>query len=545
MDAILGYAGTIDTRRLAITVALSTFVCAIALIAVMRPSTSSSERLNGAEALHNALQDREVVRYLAAHRYTRHRTLAIDQRLELVSFLDGRRVVLDAAVAPDGTVVKTIKYRAGYLRAGSPVPQTPVAVIALSLVFALMAVRLPLLSYRNLDVLALASFATVIVLLNERLFEWSVYAGFPPLVYLVGRCVAVAFAKPKESRSRQSTPLFDVLTRRLEPDVKSRLLGGVCATAAVVLLLISIPGGVVVDVGYASMAGATRLLHGGLPYGHLPSDVLHGDTYPLLAYVLYIPAAVIAPVEDGFDNLDGALWVTALAALVVAAALYVAVTRVEHRRSAGMRIAVAWLVFLPVLVGTSSGSNDLVAAAFVAIALAMAAHSTRSTLLLTVAGWVKLVPLFCLPLWVARLRGPAIARAIAAIAVVTAFVVAWLLLLDGTAAVADMMEGISFQGERGSPLSIWTVISVPALQVAFQAAVLSLVALSAFLTWRDRALAGDLSRVAALAGAIVLGFQLAGNYWTPVYLVWAFPFLAIALLCDRRSETGEPAATAG
>src|SRR4030095_8202421 len=109
-------------------------------------------------------------------------------------------------------------------------------------------------------------------------------------------------------------------------------------------------------------------------------------------------------------------------------------------------IAVACLVSLPVLVGTSSGSNDLVAAAFLAIALAMAAHSTRSTLLLTVAGWVKLVPLFCLPLWVARLRGPAIARAIAAIAVVTAFVFAWLLLLDGTAAVADMMEGISFQG---------------------------------------------------------------------------------------------------
>ena len=68
------------------------------------------------------------------------------------------------------------------------------------------------------------------------------------------------------------------------------------AAAAVALVLLSIPGGLVSDVAFASMAGATDLLHGTLPYGHLPqSELVHGDTYPLLAYLAYVPAAVLGP----------------------------------------------------------------------------------------------------------------------------------------------------------------------------------------------------------------------------------------------------------
>ena len=93
-------------------------------------------------------------------------------------------------------------------------------------------------------------------------------------------------------------------------------------------MLLSIPGGLVSDVAFASMAGATKVLDGALPYGNLAyGDLVHGDTYPLLAYLAYVPAALVAPVRGGFDNLDGALWVATGFALVAAVALGVAVRR--------------------------------------------------------------------------------------------------------------------------------------------------------------------------------------------------------------------------
>ena len=46
-----------------------------------------------------------------------------------------------------------------------------------------------------------------------------------------------------------------------------------------------------VDVVYAVMEGATKLIHGVLPYGHMPPGIIHGDTYPILSYALYAPLA--------------------------------------------------------------------------------------------------------------------------------------------------------------------------------------------------------------------------------------------------------------
>ena len=76
------------------------------------------------------------------------------------------------------------------------------------------------------------------------------------------------------------------------------------------------------DVGFASLAGATTVLDGSLPYGNLPlGELVHGDTYPLLAYLAYVPAALASPVHDGFDGLEGALYVATAFALLGALAL--------------------------------------------------------------------------------------------------------------------------------------------------------------------------------------------------------------------------------
>jgi hypothetical protein len=47
---------------------------------------------------------------------------------------------------------------------------------------------------------------------------------------------------------------------------------------------------------------------------------------------------------------------------------------------------------------------------------------------------------------------------------------------------------------------------------------------------RDRRLAGDPARLAALTGAILIGVQLSANYVTFAYLPWIFPPVAVALL---------------
>ena len=87
------------------------------------------------------------------------------------------------------------------------------------------------------------------------------------------------------------------------------------------------------------------------------------------------------------------------------------------------------------MIAASSGSNDVVAAAFVAGALALGAHAGRSTAALAVAGWVKLGAARAVPLWVARYRDRGVARAVAGAAAVTAVVVAAVLALGGPAAL--------------------------------------------------------------------------------------------------------------
>jgi hypothetical protein len=323
------------------------------------------------------------------------------------------------------------------------------------------------------------------------------------------------------------------------------MLRVMAVAAALALVMVSVPGGSVGDVGFASIAGATTLLHGSLPYGHLPSELVHGDTYPLLAYASYLPVALFMPVRDAFDNLDGALIVTAVAALIAALAVHHASKRLSGggRSPIPLRHALAWLSFPPVLITASSGSNDLVVAAAAAGALALLSYPGRSIALLTIAAWVKLVPVFVLPAAITRLRSRGASRAVAAALAVTATAAAWLLLAGGLRGVWQMVEGVSFQADRGSLLSFWTVLGIEPLQPAFQAAAFALVAVSVLWASGDRRLARDPRRLAALAGAIVIAFQLGANYWSHAYLTWVLPFLILALFSNEREASTQARAS--
>jgi cytochrome b len=533
---------SLGIRRIAVALAVVAIACAPAIAALAGRGADSSERLSERAAVTRALADPTVSRYLAQSGYTRETTVPLDRRMQRVSFFNGSRIVLEVAVDRDGKVKHSLEYFPGYVRSGSEVFQRPaILMLVLCAVFALMTARLPLRNVANLDVLVLAASTATIVLQNERLFEASVYVGYVLLAYLATRLAWIGLGPARAGAASPTRPLLEALTPRWDLGRRRRTLGLAAAGAAAMLAIVSVPGGIVVDVGFASIAGATDILHGQAPYGHIPPEIVHGDTYPLLAYASYVPAAALAPVRDAFSNPDGALWVSAIAALLAAIAIWRSAAHLEssRRSTAGVRLAIAWLVFPPTLVGASSGSNDLVAAACVAGALAFAAHAGRPVFLLALAGWVKVVPLALLPLWVARARAGGLLRAVAAAAAVSAAVIVWLAMLDGGRAIAEMVDGISFQAERGSLLSLWTQVGTRVPQVLVQCAVCGIVALAAVRAWTDRAFAGDVRRVAALSAAIMLGFQLAANYWTPVYLTWVFPLMAVALLAGDRER--EPA----
>jgi hypothetical protein len=523
--------GTLPRRAL---VAVVVFACALALLAIERRPEGSGERLSNESAANAVLADSDAARFLHKAGYTRYRVTPLDRRLTRVSFFNGSRIVLEAAVAPNGEVRHQLLYRPGYVRSGSTAVQRPWTLLLLCAVFALATATVPFRRIRNLDVLALLAFVLPVVLLNDRLLEASVYASYPPLVYLAARCLYVAFGPGKTEAADGSAPLFERVTGSWPSHSRRRMLGIGVASASAAMILFSIPGGLVGDVAYASIAGATDLLHGTLPYGHLPTgDLVHGDTYPLLAYAAYLPAAVFAPVRDGFDNMDGALYVAAALALAAAFAMHL-VGRRNGGGSTGPRLALAWLCFPPVLIAASSGSNDIAAAAFVAFAAALIAYPAGSAAAMTLASWIKLGPVLALPAWVFRFRGRGAVRALLAVAAVTAATAAWVIALGGIGGLHDMLDAVSFQAERGSLLSIWTLTGAKTLQLVVQAALITLVTLGALRARRDRSFARDPRRVGALAAAILLGAQIAANYWTYAYLPWVFPLIALALLCDSR-----------
>ncbi len=354
---------------------LAVFLAALALLTLLHGRADSSRRLSNELAVAAALRDPPSRFALTKTEYTRYRTTPIDDRLMRVSFFDGPRIVLDVAVAPDGTVRNRIPYTANYVRVGSEIGQDPLVLLVLTLAFVLAVARSPLEGRRNRDVAALISFSLPVMLVNARLLEASVVAAVLPLTYLAVRCLRVGFAGRAESEPFKL--LWDEMTAGWHPRGRMRALIMATAAAAIAMGLLTIPGGLVSDVAFASMAGATELTHGMLPYGNLPqNELVHGDTYPLLAYVLYVPAALISPVKGAFDNLDGSLWVAFAMAIAGAVAMFAAGRRHSETRSkaAGLRMALAWLTFPPVMIAASSGSNDVAAGAAVAIAAALLAR---------------------------------------------------------------------------------------------------------------------------------------------------------------------------
>jgi len=318
----------------------------------------------------------------------------------------------------------------------------------------------------------------------------------------------------------------------------------------------------VIDVGYAGVAGASRLMDGVLPYGHMPnrdghpchgrylngdpvgyiqtdgrceSPIESGDTYGPMVYVAYVPAVAAMGWSGIWDRLPAAHVAASAFDILAVAGLFVAGWRLGSRRL-GVALAFAWAANPFTLYSLNMNSNDALVGALVAWTLAVLSFPAARGALLAAAALTKFAPFAMVPLF-ASLRSR--------LATLIGFAVAALLLLAMLALDAHGLSlfwhrTIDYQFGRVTPMSIWTLglyhpgwwdLRFP--QHVFQiVAAVGIVALVVFPRRRK-----DAAAVAAFAGAVLIAAQVGASYWFYPYICWWLPAVMIALLVPRTSAT--------
>jgi hypothetical protein len=458
--------------------------------------------------------------------------------------------VVVALVGPSRTVTSVAE---GSGTVGNRIANQPALLIGISLLFVLALATVPLLSVRNLDVLALATFTLSAWMTGHGRLDASLYLAYPLLAYLAFRFLWMA---GRGSGSDASSSLYWRVTAGRSLTERRRVLKLAAAGLAAMTAILTISSSGVSDVGVASLAGATDMIHGTVPYGHIPDFIIHGDTYPPLNYAIFVPVAAIWPVTDAFSDPQGALVVTAALTLLTAFGVYrllgrgqegegseIAAAGSEPPDLAGLRGAVAWLTFPPVLLAASSGSNDIVLAFCLVMVLGSLASARRSALLLGAAAWVKVTPIVALPVWIARMQRREALQTIGGLVLLSGVILGGLTALGGPGAVGSMVDAMRFQFERRSLFSFLGLgVGLGPLQAVAEALLLSSVIGMTLAVRSDSSLREDSVRLAAGLTALMLLSQLAANYWSWAYLPWVIaPALLVLAPATLRAPVAETA----
>ncbi len=530
------------------TLAITT--CVLVLAGLGLTLTHSTPRLvvSRARATAAALSDPTTARVLRSTRYDRVEVAPVDNQTARVSFLAGSQTVVEVAVDRRGDVEQVVDFTEGKLPYGNWLAYRPGLLVGLAALFVLMAGVVPLRRIRNLDVAAALALGAPLVLLRYQYATACVV--LVALGYLVGRLSFTALADA--GAPAPATPLIDRVTAGFSVAERVRVLRIVLAALAVTLIMVAVSSPSPIDVLYAVMEGATKLIHGVLPYGHLPGDVIHGDTYPLLSYALYAPLAAITPIHSVWDNIDAALGLTAVIALAAAAALFRSTAGPRRRGTprspeaelAGLRMALVWLTFPMLLEIVSTGTSDIAMAALLLGAVLLWRRPGASSAMLAAAAWFKLAPVVLVPIWLAPRRGRRLLEALAGLVAVSLAMIGVLFLLGGAGGPEAMVRAVAFQFSRESPQSLWAVLGVGSLQPLAQAGALALVAAITWRLYREPRLAEQRERIGAAAAAVMIAVQLVANYWTFLYLAWVLPLLALTLFAQpSRQPVAEPASS--
>jgi hypothetical protein len=407
------------------------------------------------------------------------------------------------------------------------------------------------ISLRTLDLLVLSSFAISLRFFNHGEIFWATPLVYPPMLYLAARMTRIGFT----SQARRSD---------IGPTHMLLLVAAIFALVGFRLGLNN-QNSNILDVGYASVVGADRLIDGRAPWGAFPtsdgtpcagyrsggdpvgyvqrtsgrceSPVSTGGTYGPAVYVAYVPFVAALGWSGLWDDLPAAH--VAASAFDVAAilGLFVAGWRLGSRRL-GVLMAFGWAANPFTLYALNLNTNDALVGALLAWMMALLARPAARGAMLALAALSKLSP-FCLVPLMFSLRHRLATLAGFAIAAV---LLCATLFFHGGSLQTFWDETMGYQLDRVTPLSIWTLPAyhpgwpdIGWLQQAAQVAVaLGLLLLAVLPRGRK-----DAAAVAALAAAAMLATQMVSSYWFYPYVCWWLPLVLLGLLLPREASRPE------
>ena len=439
--------------------------------------------------------------------------------------------------------------------------------LGLSAIFllGLVDLRRPL-SMRTLDLLVLLSFGVSLAFFNRGDVFESAALAVPPLVYLAVRTAWIGF---RATARRGSTAV----------------VWPVWALAVATLFLVGFRVGLnvdngrsVIDVGYAGVIGADRILDGEVPYGTMPvTDDLKpcgransdgeireriqangrcesanpsGDTYGPVAYLAYVPAVLVFAWTGRWDELPAAHATSIAFDLLALGGLALVGARFGGARLAAL-LAFGWAAFPFTTYALLSNTNDAIAPALLVWGFCLASSPAARGAATALASWTKFASLIVVPLW---LTYPSGLRRAPSLKFAAAFVGATALAFSILLLEPSLREAlrtfwdrtVAFQFDRDSPFSIWDwgqyhargIPDLASAQTVVQVCTIVLAGVAAVVP-RSK---GPLE-LAALTASLLLAFELSLTHWFYLYLPWVLPFVLLALFLPREPHPDEAAST--
>jgi hypothetical protein len=379
----------------------------------------------------------------------------------------------------------------------------------------------------HLDLAVLVAFSASLALFNHARIGTSVPIVYPLLLYLLVRMLLLAFG-----RGRPRAPL------RLAVPVSWLAVGVVFLVGFRVGL--NVVDSNVIDVGYAGVVGANKLVHGKKLYGHWPRDNVYGDTYGPVNYYAYVPFREIFGWSGTWDDLPAVHGAALAFDLLTLLGLYLLGRRIRGP-TLGVALAYAWAAYPFTLFTLESNSNDTLVTMLMLAALLVVSSAPARGAAAAFAGLTKFAPMGLGPLFL-RGTGDRWPRWRSLFVYVLAFALATVaamlpVLLDDNL-TRFWHDSVSYQATRPSPFSIWGLWGGLSVEQHIVQGLAVLLAVGAAFLPRRR---GPLE-VAALVAAITIAIELGLTHWFYLYIVWFFPFVMIAALGTQSEAVpaGEP-----